>query len=1076
LNALESKILTSLGPPPIDDSFGYVLATGDFNGDGFADLAIGDPHDDTLVSNGGAVLIVYGSITGPDTSNRTLLRQGVGGVMDASEANDRFASSLAAGDFNGDSIDDLAVGVPGETFGTKVAAGVVMVFFGSDPTGLRTDNEELWHLDRAGIAHVAGNGDAFGAALAAGDFDGDGYGDIAIGAPWRDLSGVVNAGMVTVIRGSSTGMTNSLDQAVSQDWATMSDSHEALDEFGWSLAAGDFNNDGNTDLAIGVPGEVVSSQSGAGGVHLVFGHAVDVITHTGNAFWTGQSTGIGATLNDGWGRGGLASCDFNGDGYDDLAMGIPWRDNGGIVDAGMVFTAAGSPTLILNPFTPVQEFGPSSTANANFGNAVACGDFDDNGFSDLAVSSELYEGGGNPTDSGKVEVIYNTAGTLLGSGDWQYWDRESIGSAPLANDHFGTALATGDFDGGGHADLAIGVVSSVGADGEVHVLLGGTEFVDTDGDGLGNWEEEHVHLTDPLLADTDGDGLTDPEEVNTHGTDPNDADTDGDGLTDGDEVNIHGTDPNDADSDADGLSDSEEINTYSTDPLDLDTDNDGALDGEEIAVTTDPFDANSTPSYATYQYAGNAFTSAADPPSTTDSISGSITLLHSLGPNLVDFDVASSVGALPVALIKDVVWTDGFRTFDQPRGGSISTIFFVSTDGAGNIIKWETLLGDHLSVEIGTCNDASGVLGTTDECGDLTVSPFSGLGGVGDVSRIFLDPGYDLSFVVDNPGTWTTMLGASLDSDRDGLTNTEEVAVGTDPQNADSDTDGLVDIDEVNIHGTDPNDSDSDADGLTDGAEVNSYATDPLDPDSDHDGATDGAEIATGSDPLDSSSTPAQVAQAIDTFEDGDFSIVSDQILAQSGLTGIVGGVREAATGASTVCTVGGGVAALSFYGGASTSGALLNYDGLPNDAVDSELGSLNLDLTVGGADRFVIRIESAAGTVAGWIILSDADTASAIGTVPEFSSAGTVEVLFSEFSDIDFSDVRAIGLELFPAVPGGTQEISVSSFVTTGPAPPAAVPSLTPLGMAVLWSLLGLAACWRLRLSILRIRPPAPI
>lgn len=115
---------------------------------------------------------------------------------------------------------------------------------------------------------------------------------------------------------------------------------------------------------------------------------------------------------------------------------------------------------------------------------------------------------------------------------------------------------------------------------------------------------------------------------------------------------------------------------------------------------------------------------------------------------------------------------------------------------------------------------------------------------------------------------------APPDADGDGLTNAEELLLGTDPDSADSDgdtlTDGaevlvhgtnplspdsdgdtLGDAAEIGTHGTNPNSTDSDADGLNDAAEVNVHATDPLDPDSDFDGLNDGAEITVGTNPLD---------------------------------------------------------------------------------------------------------------------------------------------------------------------------------------------------------------------------------
>lgn len=115
---------------------------------------------------------------------------------------------------------------------------------------------------------------------------------------------------------------------------------------------------------------------------------------------------------------------------------------------------------------------------------------------------------------------------------------------------------------------------------------------DTDGDGLSDYDEIFKYGTDPLNPDTDGDGLSDFDEIYVHGTDPLNPDTDGDGLSDYDEINTYGTDPLNPDTDGDGLSDYDEIYVYGTDPLNPDTDGDGFTDGQEIEMGTDPLDPN----------------------------------------------------------------------------------------------------------------------------------------------------------------------------------------------------------------------------------------------------------------------------------------------------------------------------------------------------------------------------------------------------------------------------------------------------------------------------------------------------
>lgn len=94
-----------------------------------------------------------------------------------------------------------------------------------------------------------------------------------------------------------------------------------------------------------------------------------------------------------------------------------------------------------------------------------------------------------------------------------------------------------------------------------------------------------------------------------------------------------------------------------------------------------------------------------------------------------------------------------------------------------------------------------------------------------------------------------------VDTDGDGLTDTQEADLGTDPNMADTDGDGLTDGDEVNEYQTDPLMADTDGDGLNDGEEVNSHNTDPLNADTDGDGLNDGDEVNEHrTDPLESDS------------------------------------------------------------------------------------------------------------------------------------------------------------------------------------------------------------------------------
>lgn len=112
------------------------------------------------------------------------------------------------------------------------------------------------------------------------------------------------------------------------------------------------------------------------------------------------------------------------------------------------------------------------------------------------------------------------------------------------------------------------------------------ESVINNNDGVGDQPDSEI--INPNTVDSDGDGLTDYDEVNVYNTNPNLIDTDFDGLTDYEEVVANKTDPLKADTDGDGLTDYEEVKVYSSDPLSVDTDGDGYSDGEEVKAGYSP--------------------------------------------------------------------------------------------------------------------------------------------------------------------------------------------------------------------------------------------------------------------------------------------------------------------------------------------------------------------------------------------------------------------------------------------------------------------------------------------------------
>jgi FG-GAP repeat len=508
---------------------GAPAASGDFNGDGVADLAVGVPSEDTIFgfvrADAGAVNVLYGTrFGGLRAPGNQLLHQffppphqslGPDSVL---EQNDQFGSELAAGDFNGDGRADLAVGAPREDMGTVANAGAVSVFYGTS-AGLAVG--QFWHQDSAGVPDVAETDDNFGSALAAGDFNGDGRADLAVGAERETVGGVdclnaasqvvdcARAGAVNVLYGTPVAGLSGTD---SQRWLQGREQGGDLadpdidDYFGSALAAGDFNGDDRADLAVGAPGEDIGDAFDAGNVNVLYGGSSG-LSNAGQQIWrqldrrvpTGDpdphglsgdtQAGAYAEIDDLFGSA-LAADDFNGDGLADLAVGAPDENHApGVSDAGAVHVLYSKPAT--PPPTPVEDAdaGLSSIGNQfwhqdrpgvrdlsevldEFGSALAAGDFNGDGRADLAVGAR-WECIGPPSifqvqvgcvaKAGAVNILYSRSSGLSAISDsFLHQDSFRVNDVAETDDMFGTALAAGDFGTGiagsvGAADLAVGV-------------------------------------------------------------------------------------------------------------------------------------------------------------------------------------------------------------------------------------------------------------------------------------------------------------------------------------------------------------------------------------------------------------------------------------------------------------------------------------------------------------------------------------------------------------------------------------------------------------------------------------------
>lgn len=449
----------------------------DFNGDNFADLAIGEPFKDVGADGDeGAVGIVYGTNGNLATSPTDFWTQTSTGIKGTPEVGDNFGWVLDCGDFDNDNFADLVIGIPSE--GANVSGAVGILYGSSD--GL-TDADQLWTLDSTGVQGVGSVGDGFGTTLAVGDFDADGFGDLAIGTPYDTVGSTVGAGAVNILPGSPTGLTATGDLRLHQDLAGIQGVATVDDQFGRALAAGDFNNDGYSDLAVGV----LRNASSHGEVSVVYGSVAGL--GTTDQLWTQDSTGIAGVAENGDQFGSnLAAADTNGDNRDDLAVASIGEDLfEGVVHvlrgASSGLTATNSKTWNQDT-TGVQGVG---AAGDSLGSGLELGDVDEDGFADLLIGVPGDSASGVGT--GSVNLLRGSSTGLTATGD-EIWHQNSTGVQGVAetDDWFGRSLRLVDINGDGKLDLAIGVpgeaVGSSAAAGQVSLLLGASSGLTATGD------------------------------------------------------------------------------------------------------------------------------------------------------------------------------------------------------------------------------------------------------------------------------------------------------------------------------------------------------------------------------------------------------------------------------------------------------------------------------------------------------------------------------------------------------------------------------------------------------------------